>query len=296
MNPQPVRVKAMLGRYPTTAAFRDGTLRSDVVQFDFADSAVPHSNFKRMVRGLEFDVSELAIITFLIARAHGKPLVLLPTVVLGRFQHPFLVYDSARGVLGPGDLNGKRIGVRSYSVTTVTWVRGILMNDFGLDIDSVRWITCEEGHVAEFVDPPTCTRAPAGASLEQMLLDGEIDAAVLGAPPENKRIRTVFPDPQAAGLDWHRRYGATQNNHMVVVKDTLSKAHPEVVREIYRLLKEAKAASGEPKADAIDTLPFGFSRNRRNLEIAIDYVYSQRLIPRRFTVDELFDDVTRTLD
>ena len=97
----------------------------------FADVLSPAAAFKRVVRDLEFDVAELAIVTFLLAKAFGKPLVLLPAVVLGRFQHRFLVYDRERGPLAPGDLRGRRVGIRSYSVTTATWLRGILVEVWG---------------------------------------------------------------------------------------------------------------------------------------------------------------------
>lgn len=291
-----VLVKSMLGDYPITAAFRRGEITSPVADFAFADVKVPNTAFKRTVRDGEFDLSELAIVTHLMAKAQGKPFVLLPAVVVGRFQHPFLFYNAERGTLTPDDLNGKRIGVRSYSVTTVTWIRGILQADHGLDLSRCKWITFEEGHVAEVRDPPNAERAPAGKEVLQMLIDGELDAAVLGAAPrDDPRIRTVFPDPGAAGESWGRRNQAIQINHMVVVKAALSGSRPDVVREIWRLLKEAKSRAGLPRAGELDTQPFGLEANRHNLEIAIDYVYRQHLIPRRFSVDELFDDVTGNL-
>ena len=292
-----IRLKTLLGDYPTTHALRAGELTSTRVAFDFADVKQVASAFKRTVRNLEFDVSELALTTYLMARAHGKPYVLLPAVVLGRFQHPFMVYNSARGELRPGDLKGKRIGIRSYSVTTSMWLRGILAGDFGLDIDSVRWVTFEEPHVAEFKDPPSVERAPAGKELLAMLLDGEVDAAVLrDTTLADPRLKRLIPDPDQAARDWHARNRAIQINHMVTVKEPLSKSSPDAVREVYRLLREAKRAAPPPAPGALDMTPFGLEENRRNLEVAIEYVYRQRLIPKRFTVDELFDDVTRKLD
>ena len=296
-NPQPVRLKTLLGDYPTTQALRRGELTSPGIAFDFADVPQVASAFKRTVRNLEFDVSELAIVTYLMAKAHGKPYVLLPAVVLGRFQHPFIVYNSERGELHPGDLKGRRIGIRSYSVTTTMWLRGILANDHGLDLDSVRWVTFEEAHVAEFKDPPSVERAPAGKEILQMLLDGEVDAAVLGSPTlPDPRLRRLIPDPEKAAKDWHARNGTIQINHMVTVKESLTKSNPDAVRELYRLLREAKRRAPAPAPGALDMTPFGLEENRRNLEVAIDYVYQQRLIPKRYTVDELFDGVTRTLD
>jgi 4,5-dihydroxyphthalate decarboxylase len=294
---QLIRLKTLLGDYPNTRAFRRGELTSPRVAFDFADVPQVASAFKRTVRNLEFDVSELAITTYLMAKAHGKPYVLLPAVVLGRFQHPFIVYNSARGELRPGDLKGKRIGIRSYSVTTSMWLRGILANDHGLDIDSVRWVTFEEAHVAEFKDPPSVERAPEGKELLAMLLDGEVDAAVLrDTTLTDPRLKRLIPDPDQAARDWHARNRAIQINHMVVVKESLSKSNPDAVREVYRLLREAKRAAPPPAPGTLDMTPFGLEENRRNIEVAIGYVYQQRLIPKRFTVDELFDDVTRKLD
>jgi 4,5-dihydroxyphthalate decarboxylase len=290
-----MRLKTLLGDYPNTRAWRRGELTSPHVAFDFADVPQVASGFKRTVRDLEFDVSELAITTFLMAKAHGKPYVLLPAVVLGRFQHPFLVYNSARGMLRPQDLNGRRVGIRSYSVTTSMWLRGILADDYGVDIDTVHWVTFEEPHVAEFRDPPSVERAPAGSELLKMLLEGEVDAAVMrDTQLPDPRVKRLIPDPEQAARDWHARNRAIQINHMVVVRDALSKSDPDAVREVYRLLREAKRLGPAPGVP--DTTPFGLEANRHNLEIAIDYVYRQRLIPRRFTVDELFDDVTRSLD
>jgi 4,5-dihydroxyphthalate decarboxylase len=291
-----VTLSALLGEYPGTRALRRGELSSPGVQLDLADVRPVSSAFKRVVRSLEFDVAELAIVTFLLARAHGKPLVLLPAVVLGRFQHPYLVYNRDRGPLAPGDLAGRRVGIRSYSVTTVTWIRSILAEDWGVDLDRIRWVTFEEPHVAEFRDPPNVERAAPGKDLVGMLLAGEIDAAVVGERVQpDPRVVPLIPDPDAAARSWQARHGVIQINHMVTVKASVSQAHPDAVREVYRLLAESKRRVGPPPPGEPDTTPFGLEANRRNLEVAIDCVHRQRLIPRPFTVDELFDDVTRGL-
>lgn len=292
----PVALRALLGEYPVTHAVRSGAITSPAVDLQFADVKGASTAFKRVVRDMEFDVAELAIVTFLLARAHGKPLVLLPAVVLGRFQHPFLVYNRERGPLSPSDLTGRRVGIRSYSVTTATWVRGILAGDWGVDLGRVTWVTFEEPHVAEFRDPPNVERADPGKDLLAMLLAGEIDAAVLGersAP--DPRVVPLIPDPDGAARAWRDKHQAIQVNHMVTVKASLSRSRPDVVEEVYRLLTESKRAAGPPAAGELDTTPFGVEANRRNLEVAIDYVARQGLVPRRFTVDELFDDVTRRL-
>src|SRR5882724_2368148 len=288
-------VKTLLGDYPITQALKKGELKSRGVNLEFADVKTVSTAFKRVVRNLEFDCSELAVVTFLMAKAHGKPLSLLPAVVMARFQHPHIVYNMERGPLGPADLAGRRVGTRSYTVTTSTWLRGILADDYGVDLARVKWVTFEEAHVAEFRDPPSVERAPEGKELMAMLLAGEVDAAILPAVPTDPRLRPLIPNPAMAAESWSRKNRALQINHMVVVKESLSKSQPDAVREIYRLLAESKRAAKLPKPGEFDTHPFGLEANRRNLEVVIDYVFQQKMIPRRFSVDELFDDVTRKL-
>jgi 4,5-dihydroxyphthalate decarboxylase len=187
------------------------------------------------------------------------------------------------------------VGTRSYTVTTATWLRGILANEHGVDIDRVKWVTFEEAHVAEFRDPPSVERAPEGKELTAMLLAGEIDAAILPAVPTDPRLKPLIPNPAAAAEAWHKKYRALQINHMVVVKESLARTEPQAVREIYRLLLESKKAAKLPRPGEFDTHPFGLEANRRSLEVVIDTVHRQGMIPRRFAVEELFDDVTLKL-
>jgi len=274
-----MRLKTLLGDYPATRALKEGRVRSSALEFEFAGVKVPHTAFRRVVRDLEFDVAELSIVTFLLARAHGKPLRLLPAVIFGRYQHPYLVSTSG---MEPGNLEGKRVAIRSVSVTTVAWLRGILADDYGVDLGKVQWVTFEDAHVAECKDPPGTERAAAGKTPLDMLLAGEVDAAVLADPvPNDPRLRPVIPDPQAAAADWKRRKGALQINHMVAVKSSLG---VDVSREVFRLLQESKNLGAVDSA----TTPFGLEENRRNLEVAIDYAHRQGLIPKRYMVDELF--------
>ena len=272
-------LKTLMGEYPVTKQF---LTRTD--KFAFADlkGAGPATAFKRTVRNLEFDVSEMAIMTHLIAKAHGTPYRMLPFVVLARFQHPFLVYNAARGSLSPEQLQGKKVGVRSYSVTTGAWVRAILMEDHGVDTGKVRWVTFEEAHVAQFRDPPNVERAPAGKDMLAMLKAGELDAAIVGAIPKDPELQPLIRDPEAAGRKWSERHGgAIQLNHLVVVKDTVTKAQAD---EVYQLLAESRKAAGDPPM-----LPLGLEANRRNLEIAIAVAHRQNLIPRRYSLEELFE-------
>ena len=295
-SPVIMTLRALLGDYPNTASLRKGAIRSSRLNLDFADVKVPNHAFKRVVRDFEFDVAELAIATYLTAKAHGKPLVLLPVVVRGKFQHESIVYNAERNQLAPTDLAGRRVGIRSHSVTTVAWVRGILQNDYGVDLDRVKWITFEDAHVAEVSDPATFERAPAGKNTMIMLVEGELDAAVLtGKDLKHPKFKYLIPDPEAAAQTWYQRYQAVPINHMVAVKESLLKSSPWVAEEIFRLLAESKQAAGLPAATGIDPFPLGVEANRKSLELVIKYAAQQRLIPRAFAVDELFNDVTRVL-
>jgi 4,5-dihydroxyphthalate decarboxylase len=278
-----MRLRTLLGDHPCTAALKDGSVKSASVAFDFADYSLTNKGFKPMVREQAFDVAEMAIVTYLMAKSFGKPMVLLPNVVLARFQHAYALYNTKQGELKPLDLNGKRIGIRSFTTTTGAWLRGILANDYGVDLDSIDWVTFEDAHVAEFRD--TTKRAPAGKQIIRMLIDGELDA-VLGEKAEHPDLKPLFSDAAAEERSWFARHHVLPINHMVVVSQTLSHDHPEAVREVHRMLSEA--ANG---------LPPDFSRDEmnRSLEMISRYAAQQGLIPRAYAADELFDDLTRML-
>jgi 4,5-dihydroxyphthalate decarboxylase len=230
------------------------------------------------------------------AKAYGKPLVLMPATMMGRFQHGTILCNAARP-LTPAELAGKRIGVRSYSQTTAVWVRGILENDYGVDLDKVRWVTFEDGHVAEYHEPERVERAGADKNLLKMLRAGELDAAIYGADlPNDPTLKSLIPDAEAAAQRWYARHTVVPINHMVVVTEKLAKSNPQTVKEIYRLLLQAKKAAGLPKAGAIDFLPFGLKACRPALQTIITYALQQRLIPRKIEVEDLFDDTTRALE
>jgi 4,5-dihydroxyphthalate decarboxylase len=289
-------LKAALDDYPHTLPLKRGEVESSRIAFTFSDIKPANRFFKPMVRELKFDVSEMAIATFVQAKAYGKPLVLIPATVMGRFQHGAILCNAARP-LAPADLAGKRVGVRAYSQTTAVWVRGILENDYGVDLGKVRWVTFEDGHVAEYREPAGIERASGDKNLLKMLRDGELDAAIYGADlPKDPTLRSLIPDADSAARTWYARHKVVPINHMVVVTEQLASSDPQAVTEIYRLLRRAKVAAGLPKPGEIDFLPFGLNACRGALQTIINYALQQRLIPRKLEVEELFDDTTRALE
>lgn len=292
----PVTLRANIADYQNTKALKGGAITSELVNFDFCGPKVANQGFKPMIREGRFDVSELAIVSFLQARAVGKPLVMLPVPMLSRFQHHCISYNCTKGEYGPKGIEGRRVAVRSYSQTTGVWVRAILMHEYGVDLSKVRWASYEDPHPAEIKDPPFVERFdPGNRQIDEMLIAGEFDAAILGAEIKGEpRVKTLIPDPHNAAQAWFRKHGIVPVNHYLVVGKSLSQERPDAVREIYAMLEASKKA--DPlTAGGVDLLPFGMEANRRTIEQVISYAFEQGLIPRLLTVDDLFDDVTRTL-
>ncbi|MCK1394179.1 hypothetical protein [Bradyrhizobium sp. 1] len=286
-----LKLKAVLGNHPHVQAVKGGALGSDLFDLDFIEYTPTNTAFKPMVREQAFDVCEMAIVTYLMAKAHGKPLVLLPATMMGRFQHSYALYNPAHGALGPSDLEGKRVGIRSFTTTTGAWIRGILANDYGVNLDKIKWVTFEDPHVAEYVD--TTERAPKDKKVLQMLIDGELDA-VLGETSNDPQLKSLFPDPAAEAAKWYSLRGVVPVNHLVVVTGQLAKSRPDVVAGVYDLLKRNKEQMGA--AATLDLVPFGIEANRKPLELIVDYAFQQALIPRRYAVEDLFDETTRGLN
>ena len=223
------KLYTLLGDYPNTMALKKGEVTSNVIDLGFADVKVSNTAFKPLVREAKFDLGELAIVTYLQAKAYGKPYVLIPATVLGRGQHHTIAYNPQRGPLNASDLMGKRVGVRAYTQTTGAWVRGFLADDYGVDPTKVHWVTFEDPHLAEFKDPGFVTRAPESKTLAQMLLDGELDAAIVGDKLPDPRLAPLIPDADAVARKWAEMHGGVPINHMMVVRDTLSRSRPDLV-------------------------------------------------------------------
>jgi len=291
-----VTLDACFGTYPHTAPLKNGAITSDRVAFRFNEVEPINKAFLMMVRQEKFDVSEMALATYLQAKAYGKPLTLLPATMMGRFQHGTMFYNSERGAVTPEALPGRRVGVRAFSQTTGVWLRGILWKDYGLDLGTVKWVTFEDAHVPEYRDPLGVERAAPGKDMTKMLLDGELDAAIFGGNiPSDPRLKSVIAEPETAAKEWYKKHATVPVNHMVVATESLSRSDPQAVREVFRLLVESKRAAGLPKPGSIDFLPFRFEACRPALEIMIKFTVQQKLVPRALDVEELFDATTRGL-
>ena len=291
----PLTLHTLLGNHPNTKALKSGQVSSPLVHFDYFEVKVANTQFKAMVRDLKYDLGELAIVSYLQSVVYGKPYVLLPATIVGRSQHHTIFYNAERGALKAGDLTGKRVGVRAYTQTTGAWVRGFLAEDYGVDIAKVRWVTFEDPHLAEYRDPSIVERAPEGKTLKQMLIDGEIDAAILGDVAEEGPLKHLIPDHEAQGRAWAKRHGGVPINHLMVMRKSIVETRPDAVREVYRVLKESRAAAANIPTGAEDPLRLGIGAIRGSLQQIIAYAVAQRLIPKPLSVDALFADAERIL-
>ncbi|HEY3684136.1 MAG TPA: hypothetical protein VGL93_13900 [Streptosporangiaceae bacterium] len=267
------RLTAMMGTYPKTEPLKSGAVPSP---FDFDGIEVAQQGFRNAVRELKYDVTELALMTFLMAYEAGGPYVLLPFAMNGGDHHGSILCR-AGSELTPRDLPGKTVAQRSYAQTTPAWVRGFLADEYGVRAADVRWLTQEDAHVAEYRDPPWAVRDDSGRGLDDLLLSGDADAIISGGKrAPDPRIRPLIPDPVTAAVE--------PVNHIVAIRREVAASEPETVREVFRLLTAIQ-----------DTRPVGFAAVRPALETAIRYAHEQRLITKRYAVDDLYGPVADAL-
>jgi len=290
-------LRAVLGDYRHTTPLKTGALAAPGLALQFETVEPIHRAFAPMARRQAYDMSEMAIVTALQAFAYDKPIVLLPITVASRFQQKCLICNSERGVLRPEDMPGKRVGVRAYTQTTGLWVRAILAGDYEVPSESIAWTTFEGAHLEEYADPPFVHRAAEGQKLVAMLRDGELDAAILGNDlPDDPRYVSVIPEPETAARAWYERHKVIPINHVVVVTRDLVAHHPQAVRDIYTLLRQARAAVRvESPGQGIDMLPAGMAAIGPSIEYVLRACDEQGLLPRRLEVAELFAEALSVL-
>jgi 4,5-dihydroxyphthalate decarboxylase len=288
-------LRAALADYPHVMALKNGSVGSDRLAFTWETVTPITRAFRRMVRTGDFDLCEIALTTLAQAEVFAKGLTALPVVVMRGFHHSALVCPVGSPLRGPGDLIGRRIGVRAFSQTTGVWLRGILLDSYGVVHRSITWVTEEDAHVLEYRDPANVERIGSGQDLKAMLLSGEIDAAIALPGLDPGLVRTVIPDADTAAAEWYRQTGAYPVNHVVCVKTAMLRQHPFLGLELMRLFIEAKAMAREPSAEARyvgivgpDPLPYGLEANRPGIELCLRYAAEQGLMPRLYTPEELF--------
>lgn len=301
-----------IGKYGLTQALHDGTARPEGVDLQFAQVEPITAAMRRMVRGLDFDVCEMAFTTYLCAKALGHPIIALPVFLTRNFHHWAAFHNIKAGIKAPKDLEGRTVAVnRGYTVTTGLWVRGILQSEYGVDLERVNWAPTDEEHVAEYRAPGNVNDRWRGKPMAE-LLAGACDAAIGDVRVDSEAIKPLIPDARAAGFAWFRKTGIYPINHGVVIKTTALDAAPWIAEALFAAFAASKAAylsrlkaGGDTSpADAAarelgavvgDPFPFGVEANRKALEAMVQFAFEQRVTPKRLRVDKLFTPGTPSL-
>ena len=315
MTSTQLTLKTAIGSYGHTRPIKDGTLSPAGFRLEQVEISPLPRAFRMMVNDLAFDLSEMALTTHALARAFEKPLSGIPVVLHRGFHQGAILVNTRSGVHGPGDLVGQRVGVRAYSQTTGVWVRGILRDEHGIDHREITWVTFEGAHVREYEDPPNVVRAPDGETLKDMLIEGQIAAAIVGPEGmDHPDVRPLYDDPERAAAAWYARTGIYPVNHVLVLRDVLAAEHPWLVGELFALFREARdrylarletdgpATPGDEawlslgKLVGGNPLPYGVAPNRAATDLLMRYAHEQGLLPRPFAVEELFHAAAMELE
>jgi 4,5-dihydroxyphthalate decarboxylase len=316
-----VPLKVAVAEHPHTSAIRSGAIAIEGVEPEIITVKPQIGAFRRMVRDVEFDVCEIAPTTYIIARAHGAPFKALPIFVVRRFHHGGLLIRPDAGIRAPKDLEGKKVGVRAYSVTTGVWTRQVLIDEFGVDNSKITWVVDDEEHVTQLKLPSNVVHAPEGRSLADMMAAGDLAAGFAAAAGIGRtgnptggwrEVEADYPDllPNAAELeaDYFARTGVYPMHGTIVVKDSVLAEHPWIARSLFTAFSVAKDAwveklnRGEATGEAAqryaalckvvgpDPLPYGISRNRATIEALAKTAFAQKLTPRHMSLEETFID------
>jgi 4,5-dihydroxyphthalate decarboxylase len=304
MNGMTKRLKTALVTRGHTQPLKDGTVKPRTFEFEFEDVPVIVKAFRRMVRGLEFDISEMAITTYLCARAHGKAFTAIPVFPMRAFHHGAILHHVKSGIRRPKDLEGRRVGVnRGYTVTTGLWARAILQHEYGVDLNTITWLLSGDEHVAEYRPPANVVPIEPGQTMEDLLKRGEIPAAI-GVQIDSPDVQPLIPNAREAGFAALRARGLYPINHTVVIRNDVLDANPNLARDLFDAFVQAKqhylqrlAAGRADGADPIharvmdsigDPLPYGMEPNRKMLDAIVQYSVEQGILSKPFSADELF--------
>jgi 4,5-dihydroxyphthalate decarboxylase len=318
------RLKTAIATYGHTKALKSGQVKPNRVDLDYVEVVPIIGAFRRMVRDVEFDVCEMAPTTYMIARALGAPFIALPVFIMRRFHHGGFVVRPDSGIKVPKDLEGRKVGVRAYSVTTGVWTRGIFTNEYDMDSSKVTWVVDDEEHVTTLKLPPNVVQAPEGKSLASMMASGELQAGFTGpagigraGPPTGaweqggQKPAEVYPElipnVEKTEHEWYRRTGIYPIHGLITVKTEVLNKYPWVAKSLYDAFVKAKQpyiehlkgtegdSPDEKKYRGLmpvvgDPLPYGLKANMPSIEAMLTYGLQQKLIPKRMPLDEVFVD------
>lgn len=281
-----IRLRVALGKHDHVRPLVDGRIPSPHIDFEFLDFEPLPKAFRQMVRGDDIDVSEMAVATHLLAHHFGKSITGLAIPLWSRLPHTNLVCNLDADIASPKDLEGSRVGVRAYGQTSGVWVRGVLAHEYGVDLDSITWVTMEDAHLAEFGDPPITLRNTSSTGLRQLMVEGQLLAIMGERIVDPSGVRSVIPDAEKAARAWIKRTGIRPINHTLAVRTALLSEHPWLAGELFDLFEQARVVARTEGADVPES--YGFAAIQGGLQTMLDYAAEQYLTPRAYRADELY--------
>jgi 4,5-dihydroxyphthalate decarboxylase len=310
-----LKLKTVIRTQGNNQALKDGTVQPAGYSLDFEEVPVLIDAFRRMVRGLEYDVCEMALTTYACARQHGKRFTALPIFLVRAFHHGAIWVNTHQGIKTPKDLEGRKVGVnRGWTVTTGLWARSVLQHQYGVDLTKITWVLSGDEHVAEYQAPGYVQRIAPGKNMADCVTSGELVGAI-GVDINAPHVKPLIPMAAQAGLDALRTRGHYPINHLVVVKDELLQAHPHLAPAVFEAFAQSKrlyvdrlraGTLAQPTAvdelhrqvmhlTGADPLPYGLAPNRAMLEEALASAVEQGILTRRPALEELFAPNTHHL-
>jgi 4,5-dihydroxyphthalate decarboxylase len=309
-------LKAVTSLTGNTADLMAGTVVPEGYEINFEFENLPGiiRAFRRMVRGLEFDVCEMALTTYLCAREHGVKFIALPIFPVRAFHHGAILHNAQRPVRDPRELEGRRVGVgRGYTVTTGVWARAVLQDEHGVDLSKVTWVLSGDEHVQSYVPPANVVPMAAGETIETQLLAGELIAAVNVAAID-PAIQPLLPEPFESGLAAFQDRGHYPINHCMVVREDVLESRPGLGVALFDAFVESKRRYLERLAEGriagfdgsdelyqriqklgVDPLPYGIAPNRAVLEQLLSHARTQKIVKRSVEIETLFASETHDL-
>lgn len=309
------KLKTVTRTQGNNLALKEGAVTAAGFELDFEEVPVLVDAFRRMVRGLEYDVCEMALTTYACAREHGVKFTALPIFLVRAFHHGALVVNTELGITHPRQLEGRKVGVnRGWTVTTGLWARSILQHQYGVDLSKITWVLSGDEHVADYETPPYVQSMAPGRRMADMVATGEL-AGAIGADAAAPHVQPLVALAEQAGLDALRTRGHYPINHLVVIKDSVLQAHPEVGPAVFEAFAESKRRYVDKlRAGAIthpsavdkmhlkvmgvtgnDPLPYGLAPNRAMLDEALRAAVEQGILARQPVLEELFPPNTHPL-
>lgn len=312
-------LQTVLRMQGNVAPLQDGRVKVDGFDLSILDESRMDGAFRRMVRSHEFEISELALTTYVVAREYGAEFTALPIFLVREFHHGAILFNKDAGIQDPRQLEGQRVGVdRGYTVTTSVWARSILAEEHGVDVSKITWVLSSDEHVADYQLPGNVEYLAEGLELRDELNKGALSCVVgfftADIPDEYQNIVPLHSDGLEAGLNAYKERRHYPINHLMVVRNDVLTANPQLPQALFEAFSKSKALYVDDLVGrrleqpshiddmhlriaqlGDDPLPYGIAPNRDLLTDYLEHCHSQGVLRQSVAVEDLFHPATLDL-